>query len=104
MGDSDGVRDAVTRDAAAAWPTEKGHHRARSKKRAPRINVPVPFSFLPFSFLVEDVLKSLGGQYEKVPNWKSLAIVDGRLVTGQNPASSTAAAQALLKLITPSAA
>jgi putative intracellular protease/amidase len=54
-------------------------------------------------FLVEDELKRLGGRYEKVPNWESLAIVDGRLVTGQNPASSTAAAHALLKLLTQNA-
>lgn len=51
-------------------------------------------------FLVEDELKRLGAHYEKAPNWQSFAIVDGRLVTGQNPASSTAAAQALLKLVT----
>jgi putative intracellular protease/amidase len=50
-------------------------------------------------FLVEDELKRLGGIYEKVPDWQSFAIVDGRLVTGQNPASSTAAANALLKLL-----
>jgi putative intracellular protease/amidase len=50
-------------------------------------------------FLVEDELKRLGGIYEKAPNWQSLAIVDGRLLTGQNPASSTAAAQTLLKLV-----
>jgi putative intracellular protease/amidase len=48
-------------------------------------------------FLVEDELKRLGGIFEKVPNWQSFAITDGRLITGQNPASSTAGAQALLK-------
>ena len=50
-------------------------------------------------FLVEDELKRLGGLYEQVPSWQPLAIVDGRLVTGQNPASSTAAAKELLKLL-----
>jgi len=50
-------------------------------------------------FLVEDELKRLGANFEKVPNWQPFAIVDGRLVTGQNPASSTTAAQALLKLL-----
>ena len=50
-------------------------------------------------FLVEDELKRLGGLYEKAPDWESFAIVDGRLITGQNPASSTAAAQELLKLL-----
>ncbi len=50
-------------------------------------------------FLVEDELKRLGGIFEKVPNWQPFSIVDGRLITGQNPASSTGAAQALLKLV-----
>src|SRR5271154_4398390 len=50
-------------------------------------------------FLVEDELIRLGSIFEKVANWKPLSIVDGRLVTGQTPASSTSAAQALLKLL-----
>ena len=50
-------------------------------------------------FLVEDELKRLGAVFEKVPNWQPLSIVDGRLVTGQNPASSTSAAEALLKVV-----
>ena len=55
-------------------------------------------------FLVEDELKRLGGIYEQAPNWEPLAIVDGRLLTGQNPASSTAAAKSLLKLLSRPAA
>ncbi|MBX4959757.1 type 1 glutamine amidotransferase domain-containing protein [Rhizobium lentis] len=51
-------------------------------------------------FLVEDELKRLGGLYEKKANWESFAITDGMLITGQNPASSTAGAQALVKLLT----
>jgi putative intracellular protease/amidase len=50
-------------------------------------------------FLVESELKRLGALFEKVPNWQPFAIVDGRLVTGQNPASSTPAAQALLRVL-----
>jgi putative intracellular protease/amidase len=50
-------------------------------------------------FLVEDELKRLGGRYEKVADWQSLAITDGWLITGQNPASSSAVADALLKLL-----
>jgi len=50
-------------------------------------------------FLVEDELKRLGGRYEKAADWESFVITDGRLVTGQNPASSKAAAEALLKLL-----
>jgi putative intracellular protease/amidase len=44
-------------------------------------------------------LKRLGGRYEKVADWQSLAITDGWLITGQNPASSSAVADALLKLL-----
>ncbi len=50
-------------------------------------------------FLVEDELKRLGGLFEKVANWKVFTITDGRLITGQNPASSTAAAKALLQVL-----
>ena len=50
-------------------------------------------------FLVENELKRLGGIFEKVPNWQPFAITDGRLITGQNPASSTAAARALMTLM-----
>jgi putative intracellular protease/amidase len=50
-------------------------------------------------FLVEDELKRLGATFEKAHNWQPLSIVDGRLITGQNPASSTSAAQALLSYI-----
>jgi putative intracellular protease/amidase len=51
-------------------------------------------------FLVEDELKRVGGHYEKAADWQSFAIDDGRIITGQNPASSTAAAQTLLKVLT----
>jgi putative intracellular protease/amidase len=50
-------------------------------------------------FLVEDELKRLGATFEKVPNWQPFSTVDGRLITGQNPASSTSAAQALVGLL-----
>jgi putative intracellular protease/amidase len=47
-------------------------------------------------FLVEDEFKRLGGRYEKAGDWESFVVVDGRLITGQNPASSLAGAQSLL--------
>jgi putative intracellular protease/amidase len=50
-------------------------------------------------FLVEDMLKANGGLYEKGPDWGSYVVVDGKLVTGQNPASSEAAAKELLNLL-----
>lgn len=50
-------------------------------------------------FLVEDELLRLGAIFEKKANWQPFTITDGRLITGQNPASSTGTAQALLKLV-----
>jgi putative intracellular protease/amidase len=50
-------------------------------------------------FLVEDELKKAGGLFERTDDWGEYAVVDGHLVTGQNPASSAIAAEELLKLL-----
>lgn len=50
-------------------------------------------------YLLEDVLRERGGLYTKGDDWSSYAKVDGKLVTGQNPASSEEAAKALLDLL-----
>jgi len=50
-------------------------------------------------FLVEDELMRLGAIFEKVRNWGPFSVVDGRLITGQNPASSTVTANNLLKVL-----
>lgn len=50
-------------------------------------------------FRLEDRLKERGGVYSSGVNWASHVQVDGMLVTGQNPASSGPAAQALLTLL-----
>lgn len=47
-------------------------------------------------FLVQDMLTSKGGVYSKGADWQSYVVTDGKLITGQNPASSAAAAQAVL--------
>ena len=47
-------------------------------------------------FLVEDMLKKCGANYSQVANWQPYVLTDGLLITGQNPASSASAAQALL--------
>lgn len=47
-------------------------------------------------FLVEDMLKGLGGHYSKAGDWQPHVEVDGLLITGQNPASPALAAKALL--------
>ncbi len=53
-------------------------------------------------FLLEDELRRLGGLYVKGPNWLSFTVSDGLLITGQNPSSSRATAEALLKLLSDS--
>ncbi len=51
-------------------------------------------------FLVEDELMRLGAIIEEKADWQPFSVVDGRLVTGQNPASSTvAAAQNVINLL-----
>ncbi|TRO90057.1 type 1 glutamine amidotransferase domain-containing protein [Glycocaulis profundi] len=47
-------------------------------------------------FLVEDELISKGAVFSKVKDWGVHTVVDGKLITGQNPASSAEAAEALL--------
>lgn len=55
-------------------------------------------------FLVEDELLRLGAIFEKVADWQPFSVVDGRLITGQNPASSTTAAENLINLLARKAA
>ena len=50
-------------------------------------------------YLVEDQLVELGGYYQKTEDWNSFAIVDGLIITGQNPASSSAVAEALINML-----
>ena len=50
-------------------------------------------------FLVEDMLVASGGVYSKGADWASHVVVDGKLVTGQNPASSKEAALALVAML-----
>ncbi|WP_406824641.1 type 1 glutamine amidotransferase domain-containing protein [Pedobacter sp. KACC 23697] len=50
-------------------------------------------------FLVEDMLIKNGGNYSKIADWSPYAVVDGLLITGQNPASSEKVAEELLKLL-----
>lgn len=48
-------------------------------------------------FLLEDMLKENGASYERADDWQSFVVEDGLLITGQNPASSAATAEALIK-------
>jgi putative intracellular protease/amidase len=48
-------------------------------------------------FLVEDELIAKGGIYSKGEDWSSYVVMDGRLITGQNPTSSAATAARLIE-------
>ena len=50
-------------------------------------------------YLLEDELMASGGLYQKIEDWHPLAVVDGLIITGQNPGSSTAVAEALIKTV-----
>jgi putative intracellular protease/amidase len=53
-------------------------------------------------FLVENMLKEQGANYVRSENWAECVAVDGKLVTGQNPVSSSGVANELLRLVTAS--
>jgi len=53
--------------------------------------------FMPFS--LEDKLKERGGIYSNADKWQAYIQVDNRVATGQNPASSTPLAEAIVKLL-----
>lgn len=89
---SPGVLRHVTYQGA---PLVKGKHVSgftNGEEEAMHLTKVVPF-------LVEDELMRLGAIFEKRANWQPFSVVDGRLVTGQNPASSTVAALNLLSLL-----
>ena len=50
-------------------------------------------------YLLESALQDQGGLYSKGDDWAAFVITDGHLITGQNPASSEATAQALVELL-----
>ena len=50
-------------------------------------------------FLVEDMLADSGGKFSKGADWEAHVLTDGLLITGQNPASSALAADALLRAL-----
>jgi putative intracellular protease/amidase len=50
-------------------------------------------------FLLEEALRGQGAKFAEVAPWQPLSVVDGLLVTGQNPASATAVALDIIKLL-----
>lgn len=50
-------------------------------------------------FLLETRLRELGARFEEAPNFEPLAVRDGNLVTGQNPASSQRTAELVIEAL-----
>jgi putative intracellular protease/amidase len=67
---------------------------SNSEEKASGLTAIVPF-------LVEDMLKAKGGLYTSTADWGVHVVTDGMLITGQNPASSGPAAQALVARLKP---
>jgi len=50
-------------------------------------------------FLLESRLRELGAEFVPAGDWSDNIVIDGKLVTGQNPQSSGSAAQAVIDLL-----
>lgn len=86
------LRHAVNEDGTPLVTGRKVTGFANSEEEAVQLTDVVPF-------LVEDELTKLGGLYSKTSDWQPYVLTDGLLVTGQNPASSAPAADALIELV-----
>ena len=65
---------------------------ADSEEEAVQLAATVPY-------LLESKFKEQGAKYEKADDWHPNVVVDGKLVTGQNPQSSVACAAEVIKLL-----
>lgn len=52
-----------------------------------------------FPFLLEDALRARGARWQEAPMMMPKLVVDGRLVTGQNPYSTPAVAEAIVRAL-----
>jgi putative intracellular protease/amidase len=50
-------------------------------------------------FLLQDRLVERGARFEAAPKWQKKVVVEGRLVTGQNPASAAGVAEGMVALL-----
>jgi putative intracellular protease/amidase len=76
-------------------PLVEGRHIAaftNAEERAVELEQRMPF-------LLETRLKDLGAQVDVAPPWSDQVVVDGHLITGQNPQSSGSAARKVIELL-----
>jgi putative intracellular protease/amidase len=76
-------------------PWVEGRHLAaftNEEERAVNLEQRMPF-------LLETRLKDLGAELKIAPQWSNNVVVDGHLITGQNPQSSGTAAKKVIELL-----
>lgn len=83
------LRRVRTKDGSLLVKGRKVTGFANTEEEAAQLTKVVPF-------LVENMLVEGGGVYSKGPDWQPHVVTDGKLITGQNPASSEPAARAVL--------
>jgi len=84
------LRNTKSRDGAPLVQGKSVTGFSNSEEAAVQLTDVVPF-------LLEDALKAKGADYSKADDWHPHAIVDGNLITGQNPQSSEQVAKAVLE-------
>jgi putative intracellular protease/amidase len=62
-------------------------------------NEEVEYGINDVDFLLDITLSKRGANYSCAEKWKSHVVIDGNLVTGQNPASATDVAKEVVKLL-----
>jgi putative intracellular protease/amidase len=86
------LRDAIRDDGLPLVKDKRVTGFSNSEESLIQLTEVVPFT-------IEDMLKIKGGLYSKGEDWANHIEVDGNLVTGQNPASSKAAAEEIVRLL-----
>jgi putative intracellular protease/amidase len=86
------LRDAIRDDGLPLVKDKRVTGFSNSEESLIQLTEVVPFT-------IEDMLKIKGGLYSKGEDWANHVEVDGNLVTGQNPASSKAAAEEIVRLL-----
>lgn len=86
------LRDVTNEDGSPLVRGKKVTGFTNSEEAAVGLTEVVPF-------LLEDVLKELGADFSQAGDFQPYVVRDGSLITGQNPASSEPAAEALLEAL-----